>query len=219
MPGFSGSLRVFPIGGTMMRARPWWLLLCVAVSSLSACTTTKVQTFSAPSLTTTTIERLALVPLQDPRVDPQSAVSLTRGIEQAFAARNQRLRMVGPAAAQALLEAAHLVEVAAQCVREARTSGLRNTDALHQVHAALNVDALLAGSVTSVVQLDGAPHRPGFTHLTLTYALISLRHGALLWETAATVNTERTVFDNAPAVEEGLPQAQDIIIAHLPTLP
>jgi hypothetical protein len=203
----------------MVRVSTWVLLLCVSVSSLSACTTTHVQTFSAPSLAATQIATIALLPFQPTRVDPHMAVSLNRGIEQAFAARNPRLRLVGPAEAQARLGAANLVEVYAHLVRDARTSGLRNQGALHQVHAALNVDAMLSGALTSVVQLDGAPHRPAFTTLTLTYALIGLRHGVLLWDTAATVNTERTVLDHAPEVEEGIPQAQALIIAHLPTLP
>lgn len=150
---------------------------------------------------------------------PHIALSLNRSIEQAFAARNQRMRIVGPAEAQAILGAANLVEVYAQFVRDYRTSGLLNKGALHQVHDAFNVDAILSGSITSVVQLDGAPHRPAFTTLTLTYALIGLRNGVLLWDTAATVNTERTVFDKAPDVEEGIPQAQEIIITNLPTLP
>jgi hypothetical protein len=203
----------------MLRASTWVFLLCVSVSSLSACTTTKVQTFSAPSLAATKIESIAILPFQHTRFGPHIALSLNRGIEQAFAARNQRIRIVGPAEAQAILGAANLVEVYAQLVRDSRTSGLLNKGALQQVHDALNVDAILSGSITSVVQLDGAPHRPAFTTLTLTYALIGLRHGVLLWDTAATVNTERTVFDKAPDVEEGIPQAQDIIIAHLPTLP
>jgi len=203
----------------MVRASTWLLLLCVSVSSLSACTTTQVQTFSAPSLAATQIESIAILPFQPTRLDPHMAVSLNRGIGQAFAARNPRMRIVDPAEAQARLGAAHLVEVYAQVVREYRTSRLLNKGALHQVHAALNVDAILSGSLTSVVQLDGALHRPAFTHLTLTYALIGLRHGVLLWDTAATVSTERTVFDNAPDVEEGIPQAQASIIAHLPTLP
>ena len=203
----------------MVRARTWVWLLCVSVSSLSACTTTKVQTFSAPALAATTIESIAILPLQPTRLDPHMAVSLNRSIGQAFAARNQRMRLVDPAEAQARLGGANLVEVSAQLVRAYRTSRLLNKGALHQVHAALNVDAILAGSLTSVVQLDGAPHRPAFTTLTLTYALIGLRHGVLLWDTAVTVSTERTVFDNAPDVEEGIPQAQESIIAHLPTLP
>jgi hypothetical protein len=203
----------------MLRASTWLFLLCVSVSSLSACTTTQVQTFSAPSLAATQIESIAILPFQHTRFDPHMALSLNRSIEQAFAARNQRIRIVGPAEAQAILEAANLVEVYAQFVRDYRMSRLLNKGALHQVHDALNVDAILSGSLTSVVQLDGAPHRPAFTTLTLTYALIGLRHGVLLWDTAATVNTERTVFDKAPDVEEGIPQAQEIIIANLPTLP
>ncbi len=165
------------------------------------------------------IESIAILPFQHIRFGPHIALSLNRSIEQAFAARNQRIRIVGPAEAQAILGAANLVEVYAQFVRDYHTSGLRNKGALHQVHDALNVDAILSGSITSVVQLDGAPHRPAFTTLTLTYALIGLRNGVLLWDTAATVNTERTVFDKAPDVEEGIPQAQEIIIANLPTLP
>jgi hypothetical protein len=203
----------------MLRASTWVFLLCVSVSSLSACTTTQVQTFSAPSLAATQIESIAILPFQHTRFGPHIALSLNRSIEQAFAARNQRMRIVGPAEAQAILGAANLVEVYAQFVRDYRTSRLLNKGALHQVHDALNVDAILSGSITSVVQLDGAPHRPAFTHLTLTYALIGLRHGVLLWDTAATVDTERTVFDKAPDVEEGIPQAQEIIIANLPTLP
>ena len=203
----------------MLRASTWLFLLCVSVSSLSACTTTQVQTFSAPSLAATQIESIAILPFQHTRFGPHMALSLNRSIEQAFAARNQRMRIVGPAEAQAILGAANLVEVYAQFVRDYRTSGLLNKGALHQVHDALNVDAILSGSITSVVQLDGAPHRPAFTTLTLTYALIGLRNGVLLWDTAATVNTERTVFDKAPDVEEGIPQAQAIIIANLPTLP
>jgi hypothetical protein len=203
----------------MLRASTWLFLLCVSVSSLSACTTTQVQTFSAPSLAATQIESMAILPFQHTRFGPHMALSLNRGIEQVFAARNQRMRMVGPAEAQAILGAANLVEVYAQFVRDYRTSGLLNKGALHQIHDALNVDAILSGSITSLVQLDGAPHRPAFTTLTLTYALIGLRNGVLLWDTAATVNTERTVFDKAPDVEEGIPQAQEIIIANLPTLP
>jgi hypothetical protein len=170
----------------MLRASTWLFLLCVSVSSLSACTTTKVQTFSTPSLAATQIESIAILPFQHTRFDPHMALSLNRSIEQAFAARNQRIRIVGPAEAQAILGAANLVEVYAQFVRDYRTSRLLNKGALHQVH---NVDAILSGSITSVVQLDGAPHRPAFTHLTLTYALMGLRHGVLLWDTAATVNT------------------------------
>ena len=203
----------------MLRASTWVFLLCVSVSSLSACTTTKVQTFSAPSLAATKIESIAILPFQHTRFGPHIALSLNRSIEQAFAAQNQHIRIVGPAEAQAILGAANLVEVYAQFLRDYRTSGLLNKGALHQVHDALNVDAILSGSITSVVQLDGAPHRPAFTNLTLRYALIGLRNGVLLWDTAATVNTERTVFDKAPDVEEGIPQAQEIIIANLPTLP
>jgi hypothetical protein len=203
----------------MVRASTWVFLLGVSVISLSACTTATVRTFSAPALAATTIESIAILPFQHPRVDSHSALSLNRGIEHAFAARNPRLRLVGPAEAQVRLGAAHLVEVYAQLVREYRTSGRLNTGALHQVHDALKVDAMLSGFITSVVQLDGAPHRPAFTHLTLTYVLIGLRHGVLLWDTAATVRTERTVFDKAPDVDEGLPKAQESIIAHLPTLP
>jgi hypothetical protein len=203
----------------MVRASAWVFLLGVSVISLSACTTAKVRTFSAPPLAATTIESIAILPFQHTRVGSHSALSLNRGIEQAFAARNPRMRLVGPAEAQVILGAAHLVEVYAQLVRDYRTSGRLNTGALHQVHDALKVDAILSGFITSVVQLDGAPHRPAFTHLTLTYALIGLRHGVLLWDTAATVSTERTVFDKAPEVDEGLPKAQESIIAHLPTLP
>ena len=203
----------------MVRASTWVLLLGVSVLSLSACTTTTVRTFSAPSLAATTIESMAIVPFQDTRVGSHSALSLNRGIEQAFAARNPRLRIVGPADAQVRLGAAHLGEVYAQLVREYRTSGRLNTGALHQVHDALKVDAMLSGFLTSMVQLDGAPHRPAFTQFTLTYALIGLRHGGLLWDTAATVSTERTVFDKAPDVDESLPKAQESISAHLPTLP
>jgi len=203
----------------MVRASTWVLLLGVSVLSLSACTTATVRTFSAPALAATTIESIAIVPFQHPRVDSYSAWSLNRGIEHAFAARNPRLRLVGPAEAQVRLGAAHLGEVYAQLVRDYRTSGRLNPGALHQVHDALKVDAMLSGFLTSVVQLDGAPHRPAFTHLTLTYVLIGLRHGVLLWDTAATVRTERTVFDTAPDVDEGLPTAQESIIAHLPTLP
>jgi hypothetical protein len=210
---------LFHMGGTLVRASTWVFLLCVSVISLSACTTTKVRTFSAPSLAATTIESIAILPFQHPRVGPDMALSLNRGIEQAFAARNPRMRLVGPAEAQVRLGAAHLGEVYAQLVREYRTSGRLNTGALHQVHDALKADAMLSGFITSVVQLDDVPHRPAFTHLTLTYALIGLRHGVLLWDTAATVSTERTVFDKAPEVDEGLPKAQESIIAHLPTLP
>src|SRR5512132_3065991 len=85
---------LFHIGGTMLRASTWVLLLGVSVSSLSACTTTKVQTFSAPSLAATKIESIAILPFQPTRVGPDMAVSLNRGIGQAFAARNPRMRMV-----------------------------------------------------------------------------------------------------------------------------
>jgi hypothetical protein len=87
----------------MLRASTWVFLLCVSISSLSACTTTKVQTFSAPSLAATQIESIAILPFQHTRFGPHIALSLNRSIEQAFAARNQRMRIVGPAEARAIL--------------------------------------------------------------------------------------------------------------------
>src|SRR5262249_41819665 len=53
LPSSERSLRMltasslFHMGGIMVRASTWGLLLCVSVLSLSACTTTKVRTFSA----------------------------------------------------------------------------------------------------------------------------------------------------------------------------
>jgi hypothetical protein len=56
------------MGGTMVRASAWVFLLSVSVISLSACTTAKVRTFSAPSLAATTIESIAILPFQHTRV-------------------------------------------------------------------------------------------------------------------------------------------------------
>src|SRR4029453_16721487 len=91
---------LFHMGGTMVRASTWVFLLGVSVISLSACTTATGRTFGAPALAATTIESIAILPFQHPRVGSHSALSLNRGIEHAFAARNPRLRLVGPAEAQ-----------------------------------------------------------------------------------------------------------------------
>src|ERR1043166_5586982 len=69
-PSSERSLRMraasslFHIGGIMVRASMWVFLLGVSVISLTACTTTKVRTFSAPSLAATTIESIAILPFQ-----------------------------------------------------------------------------------------------------------------------------------------------------------
>src|SRR5262245_12734791 len=84
LPSSERSLRMlaasslFHMGGILVRASTWVLRLGVSVISLSACTTTTVRTFSAPSLAATTIESMAIVPFQHSRFDPHSALSLNR---------------------------------------------------------------------------------------------------------------------------------------------
>jgi hypothetical protein len=210
--------KLFYIGDTMLLASKWLFLLGLSTISLAACTTTKVRTYRDPSLIATQINSIAILPFQHTRFGPHIAVSLNRGIVQAVADQNQRVRIIDPAEAQARLGAANLGEVYSQFWRVYSTSGRLNKGALTQIQDALNVDALLHGYVTSIVQLDGAPYRPAFTNLTLTYALIGLRNAIVLWNTTATIRMERTTFDKAPEVEDVIPKAQETIITNLPTL-
>lgn len=95
--------------------------LIVAFVSASACTTTRVHTFRDPSLTAARIESVAILPLQDARFGPQIAVNLNKSVAQAFASRNPKVRIVGPAEAQELLGAGNLVEsILSSCVTTAR---------------------------------------------------------------------------------------------------
>ena len=158
----------------MLRASTWLFLLCVSVSSLSACTTTKVQTFTQrPPWQRPRSRVLRSCRFSIPALAPTWLTSIVVSSRRSLPGTSACI--VGPAEACGDTGAANPW----RCTRNLCVITVRqplNKGALHQVHDALNVDTILSGSITSV-QLDGAPHRPAFTHLTLTYALIGLRHG------------------------------------------
>lgn len=182
----------------------------------AACTTTRVRSYQDPSISTTALSSIAVLPLQNTRLGPQIAIGLNRGVVQALGRRNPNLKIMGPAEAQEKLSSSGLIETYSQYLRDYGTSGLVNKAALVKMGDALGVDAILQGDISELEQQDGYPYHAAYIKLTLRYSVVSLKSGVLLWESSATVKHETTAMNKAPELEEVVPTAQSTLIAQMP---
>ena len=200
----------------MKRFATRWATPAFGLILLAACTTTRVRSYQDPSLSTTPLVSIAVLPLQNIRLGPQIAIDLNRGIVQALSRRNPNLRIIGPAEAQDTLSTGGLIETYSQFLRDYGTSGLLNKAALAKLGDALGADAILQGDISQLEQQDGYPYHPAYTKLVLRYSIISLKSGVLLWESSATAKKETTAFNKAPEIEEVVPTAQSTLVAQIP---
>lgn len=192
------------------------LALCSLTILLFSCTTAQVRSYQDPSLSTTPLSSVAILPLQNIRLGPQIAIDLNRSIIQAVSRNNPKLMIMGPAEAQEKLSSNGLVETYSQFLRDYGTSGLLNKTTLAKLEKVLGVDAILQGDISQLEQQDGYPYHPASTKLVLRYSIISLKSGVLLWESSATARKETTAFNKAPEIEEVIPTAQRSLVAQMP---
>lgn len=203
----------------MTRFAARWSTLALSLTLvLFSCTTTRVRTYQDPSLSTTPLSSVAVLPLQNIRLGPQIAIDLNRGIVQALSRSNPTLKIMGPAEAQDKLSSAGLIETYSQFLRDYGTSGLLNKTALAKLGEALGVDAILQGDISQLEQRDGYPYHPAYTKLVLRDSIISLKSGVLLWESSATAKKETTAFNKAPEIEDVVPTAQSTLVEQIPAL-
>ncbi len=200
----------------MKRGNPARLGAGLAAVFMAACTTTRVRSYQDPSLSTTPLSFVAVLPLQNTRLGPRVAIDLNRGVVQALSRRNPKLKIMGPAEAQEKLGTSGLIETYSQFLRDYGTSGLLNKAALAKIGDALGVDAILQGDISQLEQQDGYPYHPAYTKLTLRHSVVSLQSGVLLWESSATVRHETTAFNKAPEIEDVVPTAQSTLVAQMP---
>jgi hypothetical protein len=194
------------------------LLVLASISFCLACTTTGANTFRDPSLASTKLRSVAILPLQTTHLGPGISLDVNRGVVQGFVARNPGLRILSPSESQEKLGAAGLIEAYSQYLRDYATSGMTNKATLAKIGTALEVDAILQGEIAQLQQQNGYPYHPAFTQLSLRYSLVSCQSGVLLWESSARARRELTALDSAPDVYEVIPVAQQTLVAQFPVL-
>ena len=162
-------------------AARWSALVLSLVLLLGSCTTTRVRTYQDPSLSTTPLASVAILPLQNTRLGPQIAIDLNRGIVQALSRSNSSLKIMGPVEAQDKLSSAGLIETYSQFLRDYGTSGLLNKAALAKLGESLGVDAILQGDISQLEQRDGYPYHPAYTRIgfALLNHLVNIRGSTL----------------------------------------
>jgi len=194
------------------------LFVILGSASLVGCTTTGANTFADPSLATTRVGSVAILPLQNTRLGPAIALDVNRGVVQGLSARNPGVRLMGPAETQEKLGAAGLIETYSQYLRDYATSSLTNKSSLLKIGEALGTDAMLQGEITDLQQQNGYPYHPAYTQIVVRYSLVSLHTGVLLWETSARARRKLTALDHAPDPREVIPVVQQTLIREFPFL-
>lgn len=188
--------------------------------TLLACTSTNtsVRTYTDPSVGTTTIGSLAVLPVRNAPVAQSESIRLNREIAQTVQRQNPSLKITGPVESIQLLNDAGLVDKYDRYLVALAQSGIPNAEVLNQVGAALSVDAIMQGQLLGLYQEDGSyPGRAGVTRFALRYSIVSTKNGMLLWEASADVKKKTaTVFESAPALEQVLPEATQTILKSIP---
>ena len=190
--------------------------LCPLIAStMVACTTTKLDSYVSPSYSARTFSSVAILPLTNQRINAGQAIELNRAFIQEVQHRNPRLHLIGGQDAIALLNEKNLADTWAVFLSGYATSGVPNTHVLSQVARALNVDAVVVGSVIRVRQEDSNGWTYPVTEVSIRYTMFSGSDGAIQWEVTGDGKYQPYGW-TAPPVFEAAKLAHDKILTELP---
>jgi hypothetical protein len=187
---------------------------------LTGCASTKttVRSYTDPAVGTRVITSLAILPVRNAPIAQSESIRMNREIAQTVQRQNPSLRILGPVEAIQALNASNLVADYDNYLVALAQSGIPNAEILRRVGAALDVDAIMQGQIVGLYQEDGSyPGRPGVTKFALRYSIVSTQDALLMWETSEEVKRRTgTVFEQAPPLEEVLPEATEVILKSIP---
>ncbi len=196
------------------------LLAALSFAYVPGCavTSTKVRTYTDPSVGSQSISSLAILPVRNAPIAQEASIRMNRDIAQTVQRQNPNLKILGPVESIQTLNDAGLVDAYDRYLTALAQSGIPNAEVLRRIGDALKVDAILQGQLVGLSQQDGSyPGHPGITRFALRYSIVSTKTGMLLWETSAEARRKTaTVFESAPALEEVLPDATQTVLRSIP---
>lgn len=176
-----------------------------------------LKTFIDPSIQSTSVKTVAVFAMRNTAFSPGETMEMDRTITQAFFQTNLSVKLIGTADASAMLNRENLADEYAGFLGGFETSGMPNTVFLNKLKEKLEVDAILQGRLSEVVQTDRMRHVPARTTATVRYTLLSTTSGRILWEATsnAVIQTHKRF---APPIYEVATFAQNKILTSIPTL-
>lgn len=176
-----------------------------------------LKSFIDPSIQSTAVKTVAVFAMRNTAFSPGETMEMDRTITQAFFQKNSSVNAIGTSDAATLLNKENLADEYASFLTGFETSGMANTVFLNKLKAKLNVDAILQGKLSEVMQQDKMRGLPAKTTVTVRYTLLSTSTGRILWESTsnAVIQTHKKF---APPVYEVATLAQNKIISSIPTL-
>jgi len=197
------------------------ILLALLISFGCATPHVNFRTFTDPSIQTSAIKNIAILPIRNSRILPGESNEMIRALTREILKLNPKISILTNVKAIELLNKNNMTEKYSDFLRDYATSGIPNLNVLKEIGQILTVDAILQGEVFDISQQNG--HYPGvmaYTSLSLRYYLLSTIKANVLWESRCSVSVQAsgTVWAPPPPIIEVINIAQDKILTNLPLL-
>ena len=128
------------------------------------------------------IKRVVVLPITNTRLTVGQSTELNRAFTQTLHQRNPSLAIVGSSEAVVKLNEANLANDWAVFLANYSTSGIPDTKTVDRVGSALNVDAIIQGSIVHIFQQDSMGWSYPITRVSVRYTMIGVKEGKVLWE-------------------------------------
>jgi hypothetical protein len=202
-----------------MKTKQVLVLSLIIGTLLGGCVSRRatLKTFIDPAIQSTSVKTTAVFAMRNTAFSPGETMEMDRTITQAFFQTNVYIKVIGTTDAGALLNRENLADEYSSFLSGFEYSGMPNTVFLNKLKERLNVDAILQGRLSEVVQTDRMKHVPARTTATVRYTLLSTTTGRILWEATsnAVIQTHKRF---APPIYEVATFAQNKILTSIPTL-
>lgn len=154
----------------------------VVISTACSMTSATLDSFVDPNYAASQIKRVVVLPITNTRLTVGQANELSRAFAQTLHQRNPSLEIMGAGEAVTKLNEANLAGDWAVFLSNYSTSGIPDTKTVAKVGRALNVDAIIQGSIVHIFQQDSLGFSYPITRVSVRYTMIGVKEGKVLWE-------------------------------------
>jgi hypothetical protein len=193
------------------------LLVAIVVAAISSfvvgCSTTNVDSYSNPAYNSSAIKSVAVMPITNQRLNAGQAIETNRRLISALQQRNPQMKIIAGTDAITTINDKNLVDPWNNFIVGYAQTGLPNTNTLKAVAGALDVDAIVVGTIVRVREQDAAAYVYPFIEVSMRYTMFD-KNGTVLWEVSS--DAKQDGYASKPPMSEVVNTAMNHIIEQLP---
>lgn len=194
-------------------------IVFVILTGLAGCSSTTLKTSTDESMERESIKSIAILPIQGVNLPPGENREFTKEVIDAFREKNNAISVLGPTEAMELINAKGLSNHYNELLKSYISTGAPGEKYIKEIGAALNVDALLQGVVLDVRQSEASSFQFAGSHLTLSYGLMSVKSGIVIWEATSRARQQKVwIWSSAPPLYETITGALNEILRAIPKI-